>query len=173
MQLRKASTEEFEMIRDFYWNLIDKMKDREDTVGWKKGIYPTDRLLRESIEDGNLYVVDGKNGILASVILNSLWNEGYDGLPWSIDCLREEILVPHALAVKPEVQGKNIGKKVVQDIIDIAKAEGRKTVRLDILGGNIAAERLYTKMGFQYVQAKTMFYEDTGWTEYIMYELVL
>ena len=43
-------------------------------------------------------------------------------------------------------------------------------MRLDILGTNAAAERLYTGMGFQFVQAKTMFYEDTGWTEYKLYE---
>lgn len=41
------------------------------------------------------------------------------------------------------------------------------------LGSNQAAERLYTKCGFQFVQAKEMFYEDTGWTEYKIYELNL
>ena len=46
-------------------------------------------------------------------------------------------------------------------------------VRLDILGTNTAAERLYTGCGFRFVQAKDMFYEDTGWTEYKMYERVL
>ena len=48
-----------------------------------------------------------------------------------------------------------------------------KKVRLDILGTNTAAERLYTGCGFRFVQAKDMFYEDTGWTEYKMYERVL
>lgn len=33
-----------------------------------------------------------------------------------------------------------------------------------------AAERLYTCMGFRFVQAKDMFYEDTGWTEYKIFE---
>ena len=43
----------------------------------------------------------------------------------------------------------------------------------DILSGNDAAERLYTRAGFQFVQAKPMFYEDTGWTEYKMFDLNL
>lgn len=34
-------------------------------------------------------------------------------------------------------------------------------------------DMLYTKCGFRFVQAKTMFYEDTGWTEYKMFELGL
>ena len=33
-----------------------------------------------------------------------------------------------------------------------------KAVRLDILGTNAIAERLYTKCGFQFVEAKNMFY---------------
>ena len=59
------------------------------------------------------------------------------------------------------------------EILKLAKAEKKKTVRLDILGTNIAAERLYTACGFRFVQAKDMFYEDTGWTEYKMYERIL
>ena len=41
------------------------------------------------------------------------------------------------------------------------------------LGQNAVAEKLYTKCGIQFVQAKTMFYEDTGWTEFKMYEFNL
>ena len=36
-----------------------------------------------------------------------------------------------------------------------------------------AAERLYAGCGFQFVEAKQMFYENTRWTEYKMYELNL
>lgn len=46
-------------------------------------------------------------------------------------------------------------------------------MRLDILGTNAGAERLYTGMGFRFVQARTLFYEDTGWTEYRLFEYPL
>ena len=36
-----------------------------------------------------------------------------------------------------------------------------------------AAEHLYTHCGFHFVEAKDMFYEDTGTTKYELYELVL
>lgn len=173
MQLRLADKEEFGSIRDFYWEVIDLMQDRTDTVGWKKGIYPTDRFLEESLEQGDLYVLESEDGLIASVIVNSAWNEGYEGLTWGIDCPAEEVLVPHALAVHPTLQGQGIGKIVVEDVIEIAKDRGKKTVRLDILNGNVAAEHLYTGMGFRYVATKTMFYEDTGWTDFSMYEMIL
>ena len=173
MNLRLARKEEFEAIRDFYWELIDLMEDQKDTVAWQKGVYPADDFLANSIERGELYVLDREGRIVASVVVNSAWNEGYEGLPWSIDCSPEDALVPHALGVYPKVQGQGIGKIIVADVIELAKSKGKKTVRLDILHGNVGAEKLYTSMGFKYVATKEMFYEDTGWTEFHMYELML
>lgn len=43
----------------------------------------------------------------------------------------------------------------------------------DVLGACRSAERLYRKCGFQFVEAKNMYYEDTGWTEYKLFELNL
>ena len=62
---------------------------------------------------------------------------------------------------------------MVEEILQYASVNGKKAVRLDILGQNSVAEKLYTKSGIQFVQAKTMFYEDTGWTEFKMYEFNL
>ena len=67
--------------------------------------------------------------------------------------------------------GKGIGKIVVENILNIARATHKKAVRLDVLGACKAAERLYTSSGFWFVEVKEMFYEDTGWTEYKMFEL--
>ena len=36
MIFQKAKIEEFENIKQFYWNLIDEMKDENDKIGWKK-----------------------------------------------------------------------------------------------------------------------------------------
>lgn len=173
MQLRRAEIEEYGNIRGFYWEVIDLMQGKSNTVGWKKGIYPSDSFIRESLECGELYVLELNGRIAASVILNSRWNEGYEGLPWSIDCIAEEVLVPHALAVHPSFHRQGIGRQVVDRLLDIARSQGKKTVRLDILNGNEAALKLYTGAGFQFVQSKQMFYEDTGWTEFLMYELIL
>ena len=59
---------------------------------------------------------------------------------------------------------------VVENILNVARAEHKKAVRLDVLGACKAAERLYTGCGFRFVEAKEMFYEDTGWTEYKIFE---
>ena len=48
-----------------------------------------------------------------------------------------------------------------------------KVIRLDVLKGNTAAEKLYLKGGFQFVTEQKIFYEDTGLAEFRMFELIL
>lgn len=99
--------------------------------------------MRSSLANGELYTLTNNDVLCACVILNCDCNEGYNDCPWSISCSRNEILIPHALAVNPKMQGKGIGKIVVKNILDIARAEHKKAVRLDVLGACKEAERLY------------------------------
>lgn len=173
MLFKKAQESDFRIIRDFYWELIDEMEAENDKIGWKKGTYPTDSFLKQSLSNGELCLLTDGGNLCACVILNSAANEGYEGVPWSIECENKDVLIPHALAVSPKIQGQGIGAQLVNEIISAARSENKKAIRLDILGTNTAAERLYTKCGFRFVQAKPLFYEDTGWTKYKMYELNL
>lgn len=172
MIFEKANEEDYASVKNFYWKLIDEMQSENDKIGWKKGIYPSDDYLKRSLADGELYkLTDDK--MYACVILNSVGNEGYAGVKWGIDCEENEVLIPHALAVAPSEQGQGIGTRLVNEIIRFARSEAKKAIRLDILGTNLLAEKLYTKCGFRFVEAKQLFYEDTGLTEYKMYEFEL
>lgn len=42
MIFQKADISEFDIVKEFYWNLIEEMSDVNDQIGWKKGIYPSD-----------------------------------------------------------------------------------------------------------------------------------
>ena len=57
--------------------------------------------------------------------------------------------------------------------IDVARTQRQKAIHLDVLAGNVPAERLYPALGFVYLGTIPMFYEDTGWTDYGLYELRL
>ena len=139
-----------------------------DNIGWKKGIYPSDEFLKDSLAGGTLFTLKDD-----CVILNSTANEGYNGIKWSKALADSEILIPHALAVTPHRQGQGIGKCFMAKIFDFARESGKKAMRLDILAANTAAEKLYTSVGFRFVATKELFYEDTGLTEYKMFELDL
>lgn len=128
MRLQKASPANFFRIRAFYWDLIDEMQAENDKIGWKRGIYPADDFLKESLAKGELYIFQTGKTIEASVILNSQSNAGYEGVPWSLSCPEGAVLIPHALAVSPKQQGKGLGEQVVKGILAMAKAEKKKTV---------------------------------------------
>ena len=68
------------------------------------------------------------------------------------------------------LSGQGTGKAFVKKLLVLAGQEGKKTVRLDILGTNTAADRLYTGCGVRFVAEKDMFYEDTGLAEYKILE---
>lgn len=44
----------------------------------------------------------------------------------------------------------------------VPRAQGCRALRLDVLGGNVPAERLYTGQGFARRGTVRMFYDDTG-----------
>lgn len=176
MNFQKASEADFCTIQKFYGDVIDNIHRynvNNENLGWEKGIYPSDDFIQSSLIKGELYTLTEKDTLFACVILNSEHNEGYDNCVWSITCDPDAVLTPHALAVNPKLQGNGIGKVVVENILNIARTEHKKAVRLDALSACKPAERLYISCGFKFVEAKEMYYEDTGWTEYKMFELNL
>ena len=164
LQIRRAGTAEFAAVREFYYAVMDEMKDAEFKPGWKRDIYPRRNFC-------------GRRWIGASsasaMIVSCEYNESYDGAPWSVDAADEELLVVHALGVRPSFAGQGIAKVMTQYAIRLGRETGMKTIRLDVLKGNVPAERAYRKVGFAYCRTARMFYEDTGWTEFDLFEYIL
>ncbi len=82
-------------------------------------------------------------------------------------------MVIHALGVHSDHQGRGYAKALVQYALDIAGKRGMKSVRLDVIEGNLPAEKLYSCFGFRFMDIQQMFYEDTGWTNFMLYERLL
>ncbi len=98
---------------------------------------------------------------------------GYRSVRWSVEVPDEQLLVIHALGVQPRFAGRGMAKQMAVHVIGMAREKGIRTVRLDVLGGNLPAERAYTAVGFRYLETLQMYYEDTGWTDYKVFELLL
>lgn len=62
---------------------------------------------------------------------------------------------------------------MVQKVINLAKEAKMQAIRLDVLEGNLPAESVYVKAGFSYVDTIRMYYEDTGWTNFKVYEYLI
>lgn len=149
------------------------MIDSKYDIGWKKDIYPEPDFLLSSIAKGELFVGLINNQIIAAMIINYESNEGYNNFDWPTKASDDEVMGIHALGVHPQYSGHGSAKELVRFAIEYAKQNHQKALRLDVLKGNIPAERLYSSMGFKYLYTLPMYYEDTGLTDYELYEFSL
>lgn len=173
LNIRKAERDEYEAVRSFYHSLIRGIEGSEYSAGWKIDIYPAPEYLRQVIADGELWIGEEGDRIVSCMVVNHHHNEGYDQFEWPTKAPDNEVTVIHALGVHPDFGGRGIGRTMVRKAISIAKEEGQKVIRLDVLKGNVPAEKLYEREGFQKLYTLPMYYDDTGWTDYELYELVL
>lgn len=171
LRIRKANPSDYINVRDFYYELTDAMEKTKYKPGWQKDIYPTQSFLISSIEKNELYVGEKEERLVACMIINHAYNEGYKEVCWATDAVDGEFLVIHALGVAFEFSGQGIARKMAQYAVDYGRSMHMKSIRLDVLDGNIPAERAYVGIGFQYVDTLQMYYEDTGRTSYKLFEL--
>ena len=173
LTIRKAVKEDYPNVREFYYELTDTLQDAQYSPGWERDIYPTQEWLIDSIEKQELYVGELNGRIVSCMVVNQEYNDGYKEIDWMIEAKDSELLVIHALGVAADVSGRGLAKQMVGYVIEMAKSQGIKTIRLDVLEGNLPAEKSYTKVGFEYTGTVPMFYEDTGWTNYKAFEYVI
>lgn len=173
MKIIKATENQYDAVRFFYYSLIDEIKGSQYYIGWKKDIYPSSEFLCKSIVEGELYIGVENDEIVAAMVLNHQYNEGYINIHWQTEAKGKEITIIHALGVRPIYSGKGYAVSMVKKAFEIAADSNQKAIRLDVLSGNLPAKKLYTKMGFRYIDTSQMYYEDTGRTEFELYEYVL
>ena len=173
MKIRNATEQEFTIVRSFYHLLTDAMAGATYSPGWKKGIYPSDEDLRDALREQTLFVGTEDEEIVAAMVMNHACVEDYAMANWQADASPEEVTVLHLLGIHPSHRGKGLAKELVTWAITDAKNRGQKAVRLDVLTGNLPAERLYPSLGFRWIGSFDMYYPDTGRTKYELYEYVL
>lgn len=171
--IRRAAEDELERVRRFYHEVTDGLEGAEFSPGWKKDIYPSVEDLRGALEKQQLYVGELGERLVAAMIVNHDSNEGYKGVAWPSAARDDEAILIHALGVMTECMRQGMGRKMVEKVMVLGRAEGCKALRLDVLAGNRPAERLYAGLGFVYVDSRQMYYADTGWTKYDLYEYAL
>ena len=173
MQLYKAVNGDFDKIRALYWDIIDQMRDAEYKPMWEKGVYPSDDALVSAINAGTLYYAMENGELIAAMVVNHNCSKEYELVHWEVEAQPEEVSVIHMLGVLPDFHGKGVARFMVESAQRIARENNQKVMRLDVLEGNLPAEKLYVKYGFKYLETLKLFYEDTGWANFKMYECKL
>ena len=163
----------FEKINAFYDKMIDYLNDAEYSPGWKKGIYPDEEMIRKAIDTECMHVAMDGDTILAVAILDGNYNNEYKDVEWKSGAKLDECLMLHALGVNPEYLKHGIGSKMLTHLENHAKKLGYKAIRLDVLRGNLPAERFYPSIGYDFIDTIEIYYADTGLTYYHLYEKTL
>ena len=171
--IRMASLDEFENVINLYNDLIDSMQSVEFRPGWKKDVYPTRQFIYDSIFKKSLFIATINSAITGSMVVNHVCSDEYSKVQWNVSADINEVMIIHALAVSWDFQRKGIAGKMVEHTIDLCKNNGMKAIRLDVLPSNKPASDFYVKMGFVYIDKIQLFYEDTGLTDFLLYEFAL
>ncbi len=154
MDIRAAVPDDYESVRSFYHELIDTSPY---TPMWEKDVFPDNDDLCEAVEGGNLFmgVIDGRTAACV------------------VSCCSEDTATLNLLGVLPSFTGRGLAKQMISFVTDRARSCGCRSLKLDVLEGNTAAEGLYLSMGFSLVGSFEEYYERTGKLVFRVYEYVL
>ena len=73
------------------------------------------------------------------------------------------------VAVHPEWRGKKAATYLMRQMMQLAASEGLKDMTLEVRRSNLAAQGLYTKLGFAVEGVRPNYYEDNGEDALIMW----
>ena len=161
------------VVREKYIEVIEHTKDMSVHARWIYGQHPKDAMIQSYIDRQEMYLfMDGKN-VAGMTAITMYQGEDYHEVIWSQNLKDDEVASLHIFTITPEYQRKGVSKIMMAEIISLATEKGKKAIRLDALASNIPAHHLYEKLGFEYRGKQNLYAENTGWTDFLYYELSL
>lgn len=173
MKLMKAKLCDLPYIIAFYNEIIDCTENMSVYARWKKGVHPAKEAVQSYIESQAMYLYMEKENIAGAMAVTMEQGKDYHGISWGLPADDHEVAVIHILGVNPAHQGKGIGKQMIDQAVRLAEDSNKKAIRLDALASNVPAHHIYEEKGFQYRGKRNMFAENTGWTDFFFYEMIL
>ena len=173
MSMQLALACNLAVVREKYIEVIEHTKDMNVHARWIYGQHPTDAMIQSYIDGQKMYLfMDGQN-VAGMTAITMYQGEDYHAVIWSQNLKDDEVASLHIFTVTPEYQGKGVSKRMMAEIISLAMEKGKKAIRLDTLASNIPAQHMYEKLGFAYRGKLNLYAENTGWTDFLYYELPL
>ncbi|EEW52691.1 GNAT family N-acetyltransferase [Limosilactobacillus antri] len=170
MQIKQATAADLDVVCRFYQDVCAQQQNDEYGADWHWGVYPSQELLAARIENG--MVVEGLvNGQVASVgVLTAGEDPNYRRAEWAELVPDRQIAVLHLFAVNKDFRGRGLAQQMLRELAKFAKDKGYAVMHLDVMKGNVPAERAYLNSGFRFAGELVLHYADIGDTPVHMYE---
>ena len=150
ISIQKCNPSDVAAVGAFYDEVVKYLTEHVNYPKWRYKLYPSEPYVREMTDAGCMYVCREGDKIVAAFALNDDPLNEYAKVRFSRTLSQGEYLVIHALAVATDLQGRGIGKQIVEFVVDLARKQGYKAIRLDVVPTNYPAKRLYEQLGFGY-----------------------
>ena len=148
--IRKACEADILAIAGIYDRILAKEEAGQATIGWARGVYPTEDFARMALAADDLFVLEDGVKICATARINQVQVPEYRNADWRYaDVPENEIMVLHTLVVDPQIAGHGYGRAFVAFYEQYAKEHGCPYLRMDTNVINTAARRFYAKLGFR------------------------
>jgi ribosomal protein S18 acetylase RimI-like enzyme len=174
MDICSAYKEDFSELLSFYNRMCAILREQDFLPEGDKGGFPSEAMIRESIEKKGQFVGIEDGRIVAAYIIDPHCDPAYHSVRWQINAKPEDVMILHALRVLPEYSGRGYSKQLVRHAIQTAKERGQKAVRLDCIEGNDIPQNMYQSLGFRFMGSAGITYPDIGMPRlFFLYEVLL
>lgn len=156
-QIRLAGINELDLIYDFYKTVCKSLENEKYTPLWQIDSHPCADDIENHINNNEMYIAvcDGKvAGAMAVVNHNKCSSL-------------------HLLAVHADYRKQHLAEALMNKMFEIAKERKNSKIILDVVKGNLPAERLYKKVGFKFVSERYELIERFGDVCFDTYEYIL
>ena len=148
--IRKAREADILAVAGIYDRILAKEEAGLATIGWQRGVYPTEGFARKALAADDLFVLEHEGKICATARINQEQVPEYADGDWmDKDAADSEIMVLHTLVVDPLCAGSGYGTAFVKFYTQYALERGCRDLRMDTNEKNAAARRFYARLGFR------------------------
>lgn len=132
IQIRQAHSCDTQAVLDLYRDLCANQAKSAWTPKWVYGLHPSAAMLEDHIENGELFVAQDQAGLQGAMALVSAG----------------DTLQLHLLGLRPACRRTGLSGRMMAFMEEEAARRGLRCLGLDVIAGNLPAEKLYRRHGF-------------------------
>lgn len=152
--IRQAVREDIPQIVEIYDKILSNEEAGKVTIGWARGVYPTEQTALDALEKGTLFVcedadAEGNSRVVAAAKIDQTQVPEYADCRWEHQVPDDQVMVLHTLVVDPVGPRRGYGKAFVKFYEEYALSHGCRYLRMDTNERNVIARKLYAKLGYK------------------------